>query len=224
MPRRRLRDNAVCEHWRARADRMHGGAGTQGGGRCAAAPGSAVHAAVRREQQRCCELEPESANKWNEKLGRDDLVWKKVWQQKSMYTSPRDKTQIMRLQRRNLWLAQHRGHSGCDHTTCAAKRCRQQESQLHLIECPIINRGFWEPLCQHINSLGLRQAENTPTFWITGTLGSGEQTDSESWAMVTWAWRSLYACTTKTHLEGVKLNLKVRQRDHHTRRIVVSKP
>ena len=84
----------------------------------------------------------------------------------------------------------------------------QQESQLHLIECPIINRGFWGPLSQHINSLGL-QAENNPTFWITGTLGSGEQTDSESWAMVTWAWRSLYACTTKTHLEGVKLNLKV---------------
>ena len=46
-----------------------------------------------------------------------------------------------------------------------------------------------------------------PTFWITGIFGSGEQTDSESWAMITWAWRSLYACTTKTHLEGVKLDL-----------------
>ena len=148
---------------------------------------------------------PECANKWNEKLGRSDLDWDKIWKQKSMYTSPRDKTQIMRLQRRNLWVAQH---GGCDHTTCAATGCRQQESQLHLIECPIINRGFWKPLCEHINALGL-QAENSPTFWITGTLGNGEQTDGESWAMVTWAWRSLYACTTKTHLEGVKLNLKV---------------
>ena len=33
--------------------------------------------------------EPECAIKWNEKLGRNDMEWKKIWQQKSMYTSPR---------------------------------------------------------------------------------------------------------------------------------------
>ena len=150
-------------------------------------------------------LSPECMKKWNERLGRDDLVWDTIWQQESMYTTPRDKTQIMRLQRRNLWVAQH---GGCDHTTCAATGCQAQESQLHLIECPFINRGFWEPLYQHILSLGL-QAENTPTYWITGTLSDGTQTDRESWALVTWAWRSLYACTTKTHLEGTRLNFKV---------------
>eukprot|EP00966_Prymnesium_polylepis_P095969 2223556-Prymnesium_polylepis.1 len=41
------------------------------------------------------------------------------------------------------------------------------------------------------------QAENTLTNWITGTMSDGKQTDKESWAM-TWAWRSLYACTTNT--------------------------
>ena len=121
-----------------------------------------------------------------------------------MYTTPRDKTQIMILQRRNLWVAQH---GGCGHTTCAATGCRQQESQLYLLECPIINREFWQPLSQHILSIGL-QAENNPTYWITGTMSDGKQTDNESWAVVTWAWRSLYACTTKTHLEGARLNFK----------------
>ena len=148
---------------------------------------------------------PECQTKWSTRLGRDDLRWDKIWGQKSMYTTPRDKTQIMRLQRRNLWVAQH---GGCDHTTCAATGCNQQESQLHLVECPIINREFWEPLSQLIQSLGLR-AENSPTYWITGTMADGKRADSESWAMVTWAWRSLYACTTKTHLEGARLNFKV---------------
>ena len=132
------------------------------------------------------------------------LIWNDIWKQKSMYTTPRDKTQIMRLQRRNLWVAQH---GGCGHTTCAATGCRQQESQLHLLEWPIINREFWQPLSQHILSIGL-QAENNPTYWITGTMSDGKQTDNESWAVVTWAWRSLYACTTKTHLEGARLNFK----------------
>eukprot|EP00966_Prymnesium_polylepis_P073465 1705328-Prymnesium_polylepis.1 len=37
------------------------------------------------------------------------------------------------------------------------------------------------------------EAEDTSVFWITGELRSGEQTDKESWAIVTWALRSLYA-------------------------------
>ena len=123
-------------------------------------------------------LSPECMKKWDERLGRDDLEWDTIWQQESMYTTPRDKTQIMRLQRRNLWVAQH---GGCDHTTCAATGCQAQESQLHLIECPLINRGFWEPLYQHILSLGL-QAENNPTYWITGTLSDGTHTDRDSCA------------------------------------------
>jgi|EP00966_Prymnesium_polylepis_P126904 hypothetical protein len=118
------------------------------------------------------------------------------------------KHNVMRLQRRNLWVAQH---GVCDQLITPIVRRRaanNRKSQLHLIECPFINRGFWEPLSQHILSLGL-QAENTPTYWITGTFVDGKQTDSESWALITWAWRSLYACTTKTHLEGARLNFKV---------------
>eukprot|EP00966_Prymnesium_polylepis_P288718 6668847-Prymnesium_polylepis.1 len=57
-----------------------------------------------------------------------------------MYVSPRDRTQIMRLQRRNLWVAEH---GGCDHTTCAATGCNAPESQLHLVECPILRARFW---------------------------------------------------------------------------------
>eukprot|EP00966_Prymnesium_polylepis_P244661 5658846-Prymnesium_polylepis.1 len=40
-------------------------------------------------------------------------------------------------------------------------------------------------------------------------MSDGKRTDNESWAVVTWAWRSLYAYTTKTHLvEGARLNFK----------------
>jgi hypothetical protein len=56
--------------------------------------------------------------------------------------------------------------------------------------------------------LGLKE-ENTASYWITEELAAGEQTDKESLAVITWAWRALYACTTKTHLEGAKVNLKV---------------
>jgi hypothetical protein len=46
---------------------------------------------------------------------------------------------------RGAWVQSGRGmplaqHGGCDHTTCAATGCNNQESQLHLVECPIINR------------------------------------------------------------------------------------
>eukprot|EP00966_Prymnesium_polylepis_P201046 4658507-Prymnesium_polylepis.1 len=39
-------------------------------------------------------------------------------------------------------------------------------------------------------------------------MSDGKQTDNESWAKVTWALRSLYAFTAKTHREGARLNFK----------------
>eukprot|EP00966_Prymnesium_polylepis_P069792 1623097-Prymnesium_polylepis.1 len=71
----------------------------------------------------------------------------------SEVTTPRDRTQIMRLQRRNLWVAQH---GGCDHTTCAATGCNAPESQIHLVECPIISARFWTPLAGLMKSIGLK--------------------------------------------------------------------
>eukprot|EP00966_Prymnesium_polylepis_P024923 574611-Prymnesium_polylepis.3 len=54
-------------------------------------------------------------------MGNVRKYWKHAWAQKPMYVTPRDRTQLMRLQRRNLWVAQH---GGCDHTTCAVHGMR----------------------------------------------------------------------------------------------------
>jgi hypothetical protein len=56
--------------------------------------------------------------------------------------------------------------------------------------------------------LGL-EAEDNSVFWITGELSDGKQTDKESLAVLTWAWRALYASRTRTHLEGTTFDPKV---------------
>eukprot|EP00966_Prymnesium_polylepis_P211674 4901923-Prymnesium_polylepis.1 len=71
-------------------------------------------------------LTPAAQEKWNTKL-QTQISWEAVWKQNPKYVSPRDRTQIMRLQRCNLWVAQH---GGCGHTTCAATGCNTPESQL----------------------------------------------------------------------------------------------
>eukprot|EP00966_Prymnesium_polylepis_P268521 6203422-Prymnesium_polylepis.1 len=63
----------------------------------------------------------------------------------------------MRLQRRNLWVAQH---GGCDQTTCAATGCHAPESQLNLVECPILRARFWSALAGIMTNMGL-EAEDT---------------------------------------------------------------
>eukprot|EP00966_Prymnesium_polylepis_P096804 2242823-Prymnesium_polylepis.1 len=60
----------------------------------------------------------------------------------NVHHSTRQNTNFAAPAQEHLWVAQH---GGCYHTTCAATGCQQQESQLHLIECPFMNRGFWEP-------------------------------------------------------------------------------
>ena len=161
-------------------------------------------------------LTPAAQERWNEKL-QAQIKWPEVWQQKPMYASARDRTQIMRLQRRNLWVAQH---GGCDHTTCAATGCNAPESQLHLVECPILRARFWSPLAGIMTNMGL-EAEDTSVFWITGELRTGKQTDKESWAIVTWALRSLYAQIVHTHLEGGTLDIQAAL--FHTFRYAVSR-
>ena len=161
-------------------------------------------------------LTPAAQERWNDKL-QAQIKWPEVWQQKPMYVSARDRTQIMRLQRRNLWVAQH---GGCDHTTCAATGCNTPESQLHLVECPILRARFWSPLAGIMTNMGL-EAEDTSVFWITGELRTGEQTDKESWAIVTWALRSLYAQVVHTHLEGGALDIQTAL--FHTFRYAVSR-
>jgi len=58
-----------------------------------------------------------------------------------------------------------------------------------------------------MTNMGL-EAEDTSVFWITGELRTGAQTDKESWAIVTWALRSLYAQKVHTHLEGGALDIQ----------------
>eukprot|EP00966_Prymnesium_polylepis_P047601 1102283-Prymnesium_polylepis.1 len=70
-----------------------------------------------------------------------------------------------------------------------------------------------------MTNIGL-EAEDTSVFWTTGELRTGRQTDNESWAIVTWPLRLLYAQVVHTHLEGVALDIRTAL--FHTFRYAVS--
>ena len=169
-----------------------------------------IHSIVKRKADHTMKP-PKAQDRWNERLqprpmnrSETEINWEATWKLKAKYVTPRDKTQIMRLQRRNLWVAQH---GGCGHTTCACTGCNEPESQLHLTTCPVIKRDFWEKVKDYGNELGLT-IENNSIFLITGQTESGEEADKEDWALATIAWRSLYAETTKAHLEETQLDLQ----------------
>jgi len=146
---------------------------------------------------------PPSQDVWNSKLG--SVHWDKVWGAKSMYATPRDKTAQFQLKQRNLWVAKS---GGCADTSCKAHGCSHEESQEHLWECQQIQRGFWEPLWGSIERMGLNPKKEA-TYAILGITGArkDKSINREEAGIIQMAWRTLYAQTVKTKLEGGHLNL-----------------
>ena len=152
---------------------------------------------------------PAAQDYWNNKI--PDLWWNLVWGGKTLYATPRDKIAQLQLKHRNLWVAKH---GGCDNTTCNAHGCTQEESQLHLWECQIIQRDFWRIIKQDMRHLGF-VPEDEITYWILGVTKKDEHTGrpmrslpNEEAGIVYIAWRALYAEIVKRRLEGGALNLK----------------
>jgi hypothetical protein len=152
---------------------------------------------------------PAAQDYWNNII--PDLWWNLVWGGKTLYATPRDKIALLQLKHRNLWVAKH---GGCDNTTCNAHGCIQEESQLHLWECQIIQRDFWRIIKQDMRHLGF-VPEDEISYWILGVTKKDEHTGrpmrslpNEEAGIVCIAWRALYAEIVKRRLEGGALNLK----------------
>ena len=118
---------------------------------------------------------------------------------------PRDKTAQSQLKHRNLWVAKS---GGCADTKCKAQGCSHEESQEHLWECQQIQRGFWEPLWGSLERMNLNPKKEA-TYAILGVTGvrKDKSINREEAGIIHMAWRTLYAQTVKTKLEGGYLDL-----------------
>ena len=71
-----------------------------------------------------------------------------VWRMKSFFATPRDAMTWLKLQHRNLYTVLH--DVSIADTSCRA--CNSGENQLHLCECDVIMRRFWEPVIEVLES------------------------------------------------------------------------
>ena len=79
-----------------------------------------------------------------------ELPWNKLWNLKSFYATKRDQFTWLRFMHINLYTVGHR--NDLDDTSCRA--CTAKENQMHLIECPVIRKEFWDEVLKLLRLLG----------------------------------------------------------------------
>ena len=155
--------------------------------------------------------------------------WKLSWRIKPKYTAPRDLVVWLKIQHRTLWVAKN---GGMGDTTCMAKWCRHEESQLHLVECQSIKENFWKEIISIMVELDVLPEEcNGSPFqddrkkWaillVAGQI-EGAAVSNEAAAILCWAWRSLYAEVIKRRIEA-KETLKPKVAIKNTVRMMYSR-
>ena len=137
------------------------------------------------------------------RIGR--VKWKKVWKIRSFFTTPRDQATWLKLLHRNLYVANR--DPSLANSTCSAAGCREDESMLHLVKCPVINAEFWDRVALILDKLGIPRGTG-PQFWIAGKRTDGKYIDKEGAGILFLAWRCLYAETVRARLSGEQLKLK----------------
>jgi len=147
---------------------------------------------------------PPAQKVWEEKLGLNQLNWDKTWGIRSFFTTPRDEVTWLKIQHRNLWVAS-RDPKVAD-PTCNAPGCTQVESMLHLAECTIIWREFWDKILNIMSAVGLRTAR-TRDYILLGRIGPRKYVDREEAGILFIAWRCLYAQVVNARLETTTLKL-----------------
>jgi len=158
-------------------------------------------------------LPPASEEAWEK---RDLCVdWSLTWKLRSQFSSPRDIVPLLQLQHRNLTCAKQMGG---DSTICRARGCHHEESQGHLLECVHIQRDFWTPITRILIELKLLEDDRLldNSNWCRDSQRrqlyiacqwEGKPVSRETFDMIAWAWRALYAATTKSRLEDLPLDL-----------------
>ena len=148
-------------------------------------------------------LPPPAQLAWELRLGRP-YDWHKVWNIKSFFCSPRDVVTWLKVQHRNLWVA---NRDSSTNGRCNAHGCRQDESILHLAECPIINAGYWNRIRALLSKVGLRSSPRSD-FILLGKINRRAYVDQEEAGVLFLAWRCIYAEVVTARLEDKILNLK----------------
>ena len=149
-----------------------------------------------------------------------------------MYASPRDRTVSLKIQHRNLRVAKH---GGMETTNCTGEGCQEDETQEHLVACPVLAR-FWKQTLDDMIDIGLLTTENKPltaeerlALWIAHQMvknrpaGSDPEDENdttkfsavnrEASAYICWAWRAIYAEITRARLNSEDFNQDQANRD-----------
>ena len=149
-------------------------------------------------------MKPPAAEKaWEERF-MEQLPWKKIWKIKSYFTSKRDEVTWLKLQHRNLWVANR--DNNVQDPTCNAHGCTREESMLHLAECRVIRRKFWDKVIALMDKVGVR-AMNTTKFLVLGILRQNKVAGKDAAGILFIAWRCLYAEIVAARLENRSLRL-----------------
>ena len=140
---------------------------------------------------------------WKTKVG--PLPWPAIWRIRADYVSPRDKISWMKVRHRTLWVAKS---GGMNTTSCAMTGCVHEENIEHLVDCTLIRRGFWTKIEALMRALNMNPG--CRLFWLFGLKpgrNKWEPADPEEAAMISWAWRALYAEVTRAHIDDKPLDI-----------------
>ena len=137
---------------------------------------------------------------WNSRLNAN-LPWSKIWKITSTFATPRDQLTGLKLQHRNLYVAQREPHD----KSCRA--CTEEESMLHLCECGAIREEYWNKLIDLAVKTGMRPPDDITIFLATGAL-SRDRVISRYHSIIWFlGWRCLYAEIVNSRVEGRTIDL-----------------
>ena len=138
---------------------------------------------------------------WNSRLNAN-LPWSKIWKITSTFATPRDQLTGLKLQHRNLYVAQREPHD----QSCRA--CTEEESMLHLCECEVIREEYWNELIDLAVKTGMRPPDDITIFLATGAL-SRDRVISRYHSIIWFlGWRCLYAEIVNSRVEGRTIDLE----------------
>ena len=151
---------------------------------------------------------PPSQEQWELRIPVS-ISWNKVWKVSPTFATPRDQQTFLKLQHRNLFVA-NRDQNSSD-PNCLA--CRSTpESMFHLAECVDIYEGFWKSLIDFLVMTGMRRPEHIAAFLVLGRISHNEYIDPHRASVLHIAWRCLYASIVSSRLDSEPFDLSKAQK------------
>ena len=146
---------------------------------------------------------PVSEKAWNERLPVE-IKWSSTWRIKTTFATPRDCQTWLKLMHRNLFVANRDPSAD---PSCLTG-CGGIESMLHLADCPLIRRFFWNDVLKLLTDLGMDPPEDILSFLLVGRMTRTKAIPKYHSDIMFIAWRCLYAALVKKRLDGGRLHLQ----------------